>query len=281
MILPVIFEVANLCKLRIERTEEEVMKQYGYVRISTAQQIIERQVKNIKAQYPDAIIVKDEFTGTRMDRPSWSKLYPKLKKGDQVIFDSVSRMSRDAETGFQVYQELYNRGVELIFLKEPHINTAAYQEALNGSINVDVRSGDQDTDDLINSIMQAVNRFMMAKVKSDIRKAFDMSEKEVTDLRQRVREGMAVAKLNGKQIGRSEGDKLTVKKAEPIKELIREYSRDFNGHNSDQEVLAILETKTIKIPVKKRNGEIEEKEIPAKLSRNTLYKYKRELKGEE
>ena len=260
------------------RKDGSDMKRYGYVRVSTTEQNIERQIKNIKAQYPDAVIIQDEYTGTKMDRPAWSKLYPKLKKGDQVVFDSVSRMSRDAEEGFKVYQELYERGCELIFLKEPHINTASYREALKGSISVDVKSGDQATDDLISGIMTAINSFMMAKVKGDIKKAFEQSQKEVDDLRQRVKEGMAVAKINGKQVGRSEGDKLTVKKAEPIKALIREYSRDFDGHNTDSEVLAILKTKTVTIPNKKRNGQIENREISAKLSRNTLYKYKKEMR---
>jgi len=276
------------------------MKVYGYVRVSTMEQNIERQIKNIKAQYPEAIIVQDEYTGTKMDRPAWSKLYKKLKKGDVVIFDSVSRMSRDAEEGFEVYQKLYERGVELIFLKEPHISTTSYREALKGSISVDVKSGDRDTDDLISGIMAALNKFMLAKVQGDIKRAFDQAEKEVTDLRQRVKEGIAATIENNerlileygseeearkdprwKDVGRSDGDKLHIKKAEPIKALIREYSRDFNGHNTDAELLGILSTKTIKVPSRKRSGKVEEREISAKLSRNTLYKYKRELREEQ
>lgn len=273
------------------------MKKYGYVRVSTMEQNIERQIKNIKAQYPDAIIIQDEYTGTKMDRPAWSKLYPKLKKGDLVVFDSVSRMSRDAEEGFKVYQDLYERGCDLVFLKESYINTASYREALKGAIKVDVKSGDQDTDDLVTGIMTALNKFMLAKVKADIKKAFDQAEKEVMDLRQRVKEGMAVAKENNERliiqygsvekamedptwsdIGRSEGDKLHIKKAEPIKALIRKYSRDFDGTLSDTEVLGVLSTKTVKIPTKKRSGKVEEREISAKLSRNTLYKYKKQMR---
>ena len=273
------------------------MKKYGYVRVSTMEQNIDRQIKNIKDQHPEAIIIQDEFTGTKMDRPNWSKLYPKLKKGDQVIFDSVSRMSRDAEEGFRVYQELYDRGCELVFLKEPHINTASYREALKGSLKVSVKSGDQDTDELISGIMAAVNKFMMAKVKSDIKKAFEQSQKEVDDLRQRVKEGMAVTAENNerlilkygseeearkspewREIGRSEGDKLNVKKAEPIMALIRRYSRDFDGTLNDRELLGVLSTQTVKIPTKKRSGKVEEREISAKLSRNTLYKYKKQMK---
>ena len=49
--------------------------------------------------------------------------------------------------------------------------------------------------------MAAVNKFMMNKVEQDIFKAFEQSEKEVADLRQRTREGIETARLNGKQIG--------------------------------------------------------------------------------
>jgi DNA invertase Pin-like site-specific DNA recombinase len=212
-----------------------------------------------------------------------------------VVFDEVSRMSRDAEEGFKVYQELYERGVELIFLKEPHISTTSYREALKGSIKVDVKSGDQDTDDLISGIMTALNKFMLAKVKADIKRAFEQSQVE-TDLRaQRAEEGIAEAKKHNKelevlypdtykdhpeysQIGREKGDKLTIKKAEPIKALIRKYSRDFDGTLSDMELLGVLSTKTVKIPNKKRSGKVEEREISAKISRNTLYKYKKEMR---
>ena len=272
-------------------------KIYGYVRVSTLEQNKERQVRNIQREYPDAVIMTDEYTGKTMDRPSWNKLYPKLKKGDVVVFDEVSRMSRNAEEGFAVYQELYERGCDLIFLKEPHINTASYREALNGAIKVDVRSGDQDTDDLISGIMTALNKFMLAKVKADIKKAFEQSQTE-TDLRaQRAGEGISEAKKRNEelevlypdsykerpeysQIGREKGDKLTIKKAEPIKELIRQYSRDFDGQLSDAELLGVLSTKMVKVPNRKRSGKVEYRLIPAKLARNTLYKYKRELKQE-
>ena len=106
------------------------MKQYGYARISTHKQRIERQLRNIKAKYPSAVILQDEYTGTKLSRPSWDKLMKIIKGGDTIIFDSVSRMSRNAEEGFAVYETLYNQGVELIFLKEPHINTQTYKKAV-------------------------------------------------------------------------------------------------------------------------------------------------------
>ena len=80
---------------------------YGYCRISTPRQNIDRQIRNIKAEYPDAVIFKESYTGTKLDRPEWNKLMRKLKPGDRIIFDSVSRMSRCAEDGIALYKELY------------------------------------------------------------------------------------------------------------------------------------------------------------------------------
>ncbi len=66
---------------------------YGYCRISTQKQSIERQIRNIKDQYPDAVIVQEIYTRMKINRKEWNKLYDKVRSGDTVVFDSVSRMS--------------------------------------------------------------------------------------------------------------------------------------------------------------------------------------------
>ena len=77
---------------------------YGYCRVSTPKQKIERQVENILRAYPEAIIIKEAYSGRYMDRPDWTKLRKLLQKGDVIVFDEVSRMSRNAEEGAEVYQ---------------------------------------------------------------------------------------------------------------------------------------------------------------------------------
>ena len=96
----------------------------GYARISTPQQSIERQIRNILAAYPQSEIIREVFTGTKFQgRREFEKLLKKLNAGDTIIFDSVSRMSRDAEEGFTMYEDLFSKGINLVFLKEPHIKT--------------------------------------------------------------------------------------------------------------------------------------------------------------
>ena len=90
---------------------------YGYCRISTKQQSMERQIRNIKAAYPNAEIVEEAFTGTKIERPAFGPAFDSMiasakEKKDTgedvtIVFDSVSRMSRNAEDGYNLYQDLY------------------------------------------------------------------------------------------------------------------------------------------------------------------------------
>ena len=220
---------------------------YGYCRKSKQKQNIDRQIRNIKAAFPEAVIIEEAYTGTTINRKEWNKLYKAVKGGDTIVFDSVSRMSRNAEDGFTAYQELYNRGIELIFLKEPHINTATFKKAIESAVPM--------TGTSVDYILEGINKYLMALAKEQIIIAFNQAEKEVEDLHQRTKEGIETARLNGKQIGQKQGAKLITKKSIIAKEEIRKHSQDFNGTLND-------------IDCMKLTG----------LSRNTYYKYKRELK---
>ena len=231
---------------------------YGYARVSTPKQKIERQVRNIEKVYPDVMrFFVDSYTGRTLERPEWNKLYKIVKSDDTIVFDEVSRMSRNAEEGFRVYKDLYEKGVNLIFLKEPNINTDSYKKALAGAINIEVNSGDQAADGLVNDIMKAVNRFMMIKLEQDIYSAFAEAQREVDYLSQRTKEGILTAQLNGKKSGRRKGEPQITKKAIESKKKILKYSKAFNGSNTDKEVIRIIG-----------------------ISRNSYYKYKRELFNE-
>ena len=232
-------------------------KIYGYARISRKSQSIERQIRNIKDQYPDAVIVQEAYTGTKIDRPKWSALYRSLKSGDTVVFDSVSRMSRDAAEGFNVYTDLFNKGVELVFLKEHYIDTATYKAASEGQIKVRIATGDDATDDLVSGITDVINRYLTRLTEKQIYAAFAQAEKEVQDLHQRTKEGIETARLAGKHIGGVPGRKLRTKKSVEAKEIIKKYSKAFDGSDDDEAVMRI-----------------------AGISHNTLYKYKRELRQE-
>lgn len=223
---------------------------YGYCRISTNKQNIERQERNIRAAYPDAMMIKEAYTGTSLNRKEWGKLMKIVKRGDTLVFDSVSRMSRNAEEGFEAYQSMFAEGINLVFLKEPHINTNTYKTAMQNQVQL--------TGSCVDLILEGVNKYLLALAREQIKIAFNQAEKEVADLHQRTREGIQTARMNGKQIGQKAGAKLITKKSIASKETIKKHSKDFGGSLSDVEVMQLTG-----------------------LSRNTYYKYKRELKQED
>ena len=60
-------------------------------------------------------MVEEVFTGTKFyERKKLQQLLKKIKPGDTIVFDSVSRMSRNAAEGFKLYEDLYNKGIELL-----------------------------------------------------------------------------------------------------------------------------------------------------------------------
>lgn len=222
---------------------------YGYCRISTKKQSIDRQIRNINNEYQDAVIIKEAFTGKTLSRPLWNKLFKAVKEGDTIVFDSVSRMSRNADEGVKTYFELLDRGVRLIFLKEHYIDTDTYCE--NTKDRIELIGTDED------EIFKGINNYFRKLAVKQIRIAFDQAQKELDDLHQRTKEGIDTARLNGKQIGLPKGTKLVTKKSLTMKKRITELSKSFNGTNTDAEVIAILG-----------------------ISRNSYYKYKRELAQE-
>ena len=223
-------------------------KVYGYCRISTAKQSIERQIRNIQAENNKAVIVQEVFTGTKITgRKEWEKLLKKVKAGDTIIFDSVSRMSRNADEGIEVYFKLMDQGVNLIFLKERYIDTDTYKNEIKDRI--ELTGADED------EIFKGINNYFRKLAKRQIKIAFDQAEKEVEDLHQRTKEGIETARLNGKQIGRAKGKVVTTKKSVEMKQKIQKMAKDFGGNMTDKEVIETL-----------------------KIARNTYFKYKRELR---
>ena len=165
---------------------------YGYARISTKKQSLQRQINNIEAYNKDAIIYEEEFTGRKVEgRKEFQKLLKKVKANDTIIFDSVSRMSRNADEGIKLYMDLFDRGVNLIFLNEMHINTDTYKNALGNGIQL---TG-TDVDD----ILEGVNKYMKKLATNQIRIAFEQSQKEVDDLSIRTSKGIEAKRKEAKK----------------------------------------------------------------------------------
>lgn len=244
-----ILSISNHAKECFDTERRKKMKPmiYGYARVSTAKQKLERQIDNIKSAYPDVTIITDKYTGRKMNRPNWTKLYKSLREGDTVVFDEVSRMSRNAEEGFAVYRELYDKGVNLVFLKESPLNTDCFRK----TDQIPLQGDDVDL------ILKGVNAYLMKVAENQIKAAFATAQHEVELLSKRTSEGVRRAIADGKQVGWSDGSKITTKKSIEAKKTIREHAKAFGGSLTDGEVM-------------KLTG----------LARNTYYKYKREIAEE-
>jgi DNA invertase Pin-like site-specific DNA recombinase len=132
-------------------------------------------------------------------------------------------------------------------LKEPHINSSVYRAAIDGAVEM---TGNE----IVDAYLETTNRVLMILEKNQIKIAFEKAQAEADFLHQRTREGIATAKLAGKQIGRVTGRKYEPKKAAPARAVIRQHCRDFGGSLTDKEVMQL-----------------------AGVSKNTFYKYKREV----
>ena len=232
------------------------MSIYAYCRVSTKHQRIVRQITNITEVYPNAIIIREFYTGTTQSRPHWDRLMNQIKKEDTIVFDSVSRMSRNADEGFKDYKMLYSMGVNLVFLNEPLINTSVFDSTRNNLLTINVETGNDAVDNFFKGNIELINNFLMALAEEQIKTAFEQSEKEVTDLHSRISQGIREAKRNGTQIGLAQGTTLTTKKSIDCKAIIQKHSKDFGCTLEDIDVIKLCGC-----------------------SRNSYYKYKREIKS--
>ena len=242
-------------------------KIYGYARVSTPTQRLDRQIKNIEEYCKDKKTEKiyaEKYTGTKIERPQFSQLLKVIRSGDTIIYDSVSRMSRTADEGYKLYMDLLHQNINLVFLIDSHINTDYYKRMQDRKYEI-AHTGKKSIDNLIQSVLDAITVFQNEETKEKIRIAFEQSEKEVTDLHQRISEGIKIVQRDNlslppaerKQIGQIKGSRLTTRKSQAMKPLIKKMSKAFDGNMCDREIIDILA-----------------------ISRNTFYKYKKELFSE-
>ncbi len=165
-------------------------------------------------------------------------------------------MSRNADDGEQEYMELFEKGVNLVFLKEPHINTDTYRQALQSSIT-------SVGNDIADIYINATNEVLKLLAKRQIQLAFEQAQKEVDDLHERTSEGMRAARDPSKVFGHQKWTPFIPKKKQPAKDLIEKFSRDFLGSLDDIAVMKLL-----------RQDDLVK-------SKNTYHKYKAELREEK
>ena len=66
---------------------------FGYARVSTTDQNLDRQIDALK-KYGVDFIYNEKITGTKRDRPELMKLLERVTSGDTVVVESLSRLGR-------------------------------------------------------------------------------------------------------------------------------------------------------------------------------------------
>lgn len=153
------------------------MKNYtfGYARVSTEQQNLDRQLDALK-KYGVDIIYNEKMTGTKRDRPELSKLLDRMTEGDTVVVESLSRLARSTKDLIELTEMFQSKGVHLASLKE--------------SIDTSTSTGK-----LLFTLMSAIAQF----------------ERDV--IADRTREGLRSARARGRTGGRPKTNPDAVKKA--------------------------------------------------------------------
>lgn len=90
---------------------------FGYARVSTEQQDLDRQLDMLQ-KYGVDFIYNEKMTGTKRNRPELEKLLERLTEGDTVVVESLSRLGRSTKDLIWLMETFNSKGVNLISLKE-------------------------------------------------------------------------------------------------------------------------------------------------------------------
>lgn len=151
------------------------MKRFAYIRVSDKDQNEDRQVETMKREgIDDRDVFIEKMSGKNFERPKYQLLKQLVREGDEIVFDSITRMGRTMNETLKEYEWFVENGIQLKFIKEPMINTSTEQE------------------DIIKVAIQKVILTVLA--------AF--AEKERIDSKIRQAEGIQAAKAKGKHLGR-------------------------------------------------------------------------------
>ena len=179
---------------------------FGYLRISTKEerrkQKFTRQEHALKSwcaenneEIPERRIYRDDASGKNFNRASWKEMEQDVQAGDTIIFKDICRFTRERDNGYKKYMELLNRGIELIFLDNPTLNTEYIKSMQNSAEKM-------KRENIVGGMtLEFVIRLLLVT-------ELDKAEKERETTVKRIKDGIAASdKKSGRKIGQL--DKLS------------------------------------------------------------------------
>lgn len=216
-----------MCKvvayMRISTNEER-----GKQKFTRQEKAIERWSKENNVEISERRIYKDDASGKSFDRVAWKELEQDIQKGDTIVFKDLYRFTRERDNGYKKYMDLLNKGIEMIFIDNPTLNTS-YIKSMQISADKLKRE---------NIIGGMTAEFMIRVL---LITELDRAEKEREITVKRITDGI---KASLKKSGRKKGqlDKLTPE----LKEDIKKYLEDRNITQTDLMKKHNLSRNTIK-----------------------------------
>lgn len=198
-----------MCKvvayMRISTKEER-----GKQKFTRQEQAIKRWQKENNVEISDRRIYKDDASGKNFDRPAWKELESDIQPGDTIVFKEVSRFTRQRDAGFEKYMSLMNKGIHLVFLDNPTLNTGYIK-------NMQCTADKMKQENIIGGMtLEFVIRLLLVT-------ELDRVEKEREIIVKRIRDGI---ESSTKKSGRKQGqlDKMTDELREDIKKYLSDRS---------------------------------------------------------
>lgn len=151
------------------------MRIYGYVRVSTKEQHLDRQIIELSKYVEERFIFQDKVSGKDFERPQYQLMRKVAQKGDVIYVKSLDRLGRNKQ---QVKEELEYFKSEGVRVKILDIPTSM----------MDIPEGQEWLMDMINNLLIEV--------------LSTMAEQERINIKTRQAEGIAAAKIKGKKFGR-------------------------------------------------------------------------------
>ena len=177
------------------------MTNYAYIRVSTEHQSYNRQIKqlndfikNENIEIKPENIISEKRTGKNLDRPMFTNLVNKLQKGDCLILAELSRLGRTYQNTKKIWNELTNKGVDIVVIDFPLLDTRN-------------KENDNITSIMLTDIIFSVLNYL--------------TDKEHQQIIERTQTGREVAKAKGVKFGRKEMTK---------NELPKEFITAYNKH---------------------------------------------------
>lgn len=102
---------------------------FGYARVSTIEQNLDRQLDALKAAGAEDII-QEKITGTKADRPELNRLLDMLRDGDIILISDLTRLSRSTKDLFTLVDKIEKKGANIKSLKESWLDTTTPQGKL-------------------------------------------------------------------------------------------------------------------------------------------------------